>query len=146
MGHRAWQEMGDGLELTWSGTTRLCSWLVTAVAPGSVTAVGTATTSTPLPSTTTQRTPQAHIAHCDQASAALLIAGFPPSRAPKAQDQVFTATPNDDSATAAMTTNWGQLPTPNSVIGAATLTTARRGTLCEALRAVGGKPTRTAGA
>lgn len=37
---------------------------------------------------------------------------------------LFTATPDDVGATAAMTTNCGQLPTPNSVIGAATLTTA----------------------
>ena len=37
---------------------------------------------------------------------------------------MFTATPNDDGATAAMTTNCGQLPMPNSVIGAATVTTA----------------------
>jgi hypothetical protein len=59
---------------------------------------------------------------------------------------VFTATPDDDGATAAMTTNCGQLPTPNSVIGAATLTTASHGTLRKAPRAVGGKPTRTAGA
>jgi hypothetical protein len=54
---------------------------------------------------------------------------------------VFTATPDDDGATAAMTTNCGQLPTPNSVIGAATLTTASHGTLRKAPRAVGGKPT-----
>jgi hypothetical protein len=42
---------------------------------------------------------------------------------------LFTATPNADGATAAMTTNCGQLPAPNSVVGAATLTTAspRRG-------------------
>jgi hypothetical protein len=42
-----------------------------------------------------------------------------------------SATPNDDGATAAMTTNCGQLPTPDSVIGAAHLTTAqpRRGAL-----------------
>jgi hypothetical protein len=42
--------------------------------------------------------------------------------------------------------NCGQLPTPNSVIGAATLTTASHGTLREAPRAVSGKPTRTGGA
>jgi hypothetical protein len=59
---------------------------------------------------------------------------------------MFTATPNDDGATAAMTTNCRQLPTMNSVIGAATLTTASHGTLREAPRAVGGKPTRTGGA
>jgi hypothetical protein len=32
MEHRAWQEMGDSLELTWSETTRVGSWLVIAVA------------------------------------------------------------------------------------------------------------------
>jgi hypothetical protein len=45
---------------------------------------------------------------------------------------LFTATPNDDGATAAMTTNCGQPSTPNSVIGAATLTTTSHGTLREA--------------
>jgi hypothetical protein len=59
---------------------------------------------------------------------------------------LFTATPNDDGATAAMTTNCGQLPTPNSVIGATTLTTASHGRLREAPRVVSGKPTRTGGA
>jgi hypothetical protein len=58
---------------------------------------------------------------------------------------MFTATPNDDSATAAMTANCGQLPIPNSVIGAATLTTASHGAAREAPGAVGGKPTRTGG-
>jgi hypothetical protein len=57
---------------------------------------------------------------------------------------LFTATPNDDGATAAMTTNCGQLPMPNSVIGAATVTTASDGTARDAPGAIGGKPTRTA--
>src|SRR5436305_14330433 len=64
----------------------------------------------------------------------------------RADVPLFTATPNDDGATAAMTTNCGQLPTPSSVIGAVTLTTASHGTLREVPRAVGGKPTRTGGA
>jgi len=59
---------------------------------------------------------------------------------------LFTATPNADGATAAMTTNCGQLPAPNSVVGAATLTTASHGAAREAPGAVGGKPTRTGGA
>jgi hypothetical protein len=59
---------------------------------------------------------------------------------------VFTATPNDDGATAAMTTNCGQLPMPNSVIGAVTVTTASDGAAREAPGAIGGNPTRTAGA
>jgi hypothetical protein len=59
---------------------------------------------------------------------------------------LFTATPNDDGATTAMTTNCGQLPTPNLVIGAATLTTASHGAAREAPAAVDGKPTRTGGA
>jgi hypothetical protein len=41
--------------------------------------------------------------------------------------RVFTATPNDDDPTAAMTTNCGQLPMPNSEVGAVTLTTASHG-------------------
>jgi hypothetical protein len=45
---------------------------------------------------------------------------------------LFTATLNDDGATAAMTTNCGQLPMPNSVIGAATVTAASDGVAREA--------------
>jgi hypothetical protein len=44
-----------------------------------------------------------------------------------------------------MTTNCRQLSTPNSVSGDAILATASHGTLREAPRAVGGKPTRTGG-
>ena len=53
---------------------------------------------------------------------------------------LFTATPNDDGAVAAMTTNCGQLPAPNSVIGA-TMTTGRYGAAREASGTVGGKLT-----
>jgi hypothetical protein len=42
-----------------------------------------------------------------------------------------------------MTTNCGQLPMPNSVIGAATVTTASDGVTREAPGAIGGKPSRT---
>jgi hypothetical protein len=66
--------------------------------------------------------------------------------APSVSHWLFTATPNDDGATTAMTTNCGQLSTPHSVIGAATLTTASHGAAREAPGAVGGKPTRTGGA
>ena len=45
----------------------------------------------------------------------------------RASTRLFTATPNDDDPTAAMTTNCGQPPMPNSVVGAATLTTASHG-------------------
>jgi hypothetical protein len=61
-----------------------------------------------------------------------------------ARTPMFTAIPNDDGATVAVTTNCGQLPMPNSVIGAATVTTARDGVAREAPGAIGGKPTRTA--
>jgi hypothetical protein len=59
---------------------------------------------------------------------------------------LLTASPNDDGATTAMTINCGQLPMPNSVIGAATLTRASRGAAREVPGVIGGKPTRTAGA